>query len=183
MQVKTICANSSTYFHTNKDKFRQVMGLMKNVEYIDVTSCNIMEDMDFLLFMPKLKHAVLDCLTILTTDSLLNYLPQCTSLQTLSLKGIAFLTMGEVTEICSQLVKLKYLDTQGSCDFIPDCVSQILTSCPDLNTFLFNSFYFSRLYRSWVELVNVRFPHVTFHYTTYQQIKRFERILQRHLEI
>ena len=179
LQVKSIAANSSTFFHTNKEKFSQLLCKMSNVQYIDLTSCNIMEEMEFLLHMPKLKHAVLDCLTILTTDSLLNYLPQCTSIQTLSLKGIRFLTMGEVTEICSQLVNLRYLDTQGSSDFIPECVSEIIASCPNMHTFLFNSFYYSRLYRAWIHLVNVEFPYVTFHYTTYQQVRRFERIIQR----
>ena len=179
LQVKSIAANSSTFFHTNKKEFSQVLTLMSNVTFLDLTSCNIMEEMDFLLHMPKLKHAVLDCLSILTTQSLIEYLPKCTSIETLSLKGIRFLTMGEITEICSQLVNLKCLDTQGSCDYIPDCVTQILTACPNLHTFLFNSIHFSRLYRAWVDLVNVQFPHVTFHYTTYQQVKRFERIMLR----
>ena len=178
-QVKTLVMNGPSYFVNNQNYLQHVMSLMSNLEYLDISMCNVLNDMHFLLHTSKLTHLVLDCMNILTTDSLLNYLPQCTSLRTLSFKGNRFLAMSEVTEICTQLVQLSFLDTQGTCDFTAGSVEQILRSCQQRNTFYFNSFHYLRMYTAWVRLVNVDFSHVTFHYTTYQQITRFERILAR----
>ena len=88
---------------------------MQNVVFLDVSMCNLMENMAFLVHMKKLKHVVLDCLSIVTTDNFLEYLPQCTLIQTLSMKGNNYLTMSEVTDICTKLLNLCYLDTQGTC--------------------------------------------------------------------
>ena len=176
-QVRNLALNSPNYLLTNREDLRAVMCKMPNIKYLDVSMCNLMENMNFLLSMTNLKHLVVDCLSILTTDSFLQFLPHCTSLQTLSMKGNSFLTMTEVTDICCNLINLRFLDTMGTCDFTPDNVTQILTACPNLHTFLFNSFYFSHMYRQWVQLVNVNFPQVTFHYTAYQQLTRFERLL------
>ena len=181
--VSSICLNSPNYLLYNRVELCEVLCLMTNVTSMDLSMCNLIEDMKFLLFMTRLKHLVLDCMSILTTDSLLMYLPQCKSIETLSIKGNNFLTMDEVTTTCCQLVNLKWLDTQGCCDFTPGNVTNILESCPQLHTFLFNSFYYSRMYYSWVSLVNDRFPHVTFHYTTYQQVTRFERLLAREVNL
>ena len=183
VQVRTLCLNSPNYLLTDRDHLCAVMCQMIHVEYLDLSMCNLMQEMNFLLYMSNLQHLVLDCLNILTTDSFIQHLPSCTSLKTLSMKGNPFLTMGEVTTICTQLVNLRYLDTQGTCDFTPGNVSQILSACPKLHTFLFNSFYYSHMYQSWIELVNVNFPHVTFHYTTYQQITRFERLLAQEVNV
>ena len=68
LQVKSIAANNPNYFFTNKDKLESAMGLMRNIIFLDLSMCNIISEMAFLSGMPKLKHAVLDCLTILTTD-------------------------------------------------------------------------------------------------------------------
>ena len=156
---------------------------MSNVAYLDLSMCNLIENMEFLVYMSKLEHLVLDCMSILTTDSFIAHLPQCISLKTLSMKGNSFLTMGEVTAICSSLVNLNFLDTQGTCDFTPGNVRQILSACPQLHTFLFNSFYYSCMYRAWIDLVNVSYPHVTFHYTTYQQVTRFEKLLAQEINV
>ena len=178
--IQNIVLNNPDYLLTYRSELREVMCTMTNVVYLDVSMCNLMEKMDFLVHMRSLKHVVLDCLPIVTTDS---FLPTCTSIQTLSMKGNSYLTMSEVTDICKQLVNLRFLDTQGTCDFMPGNVSQILSHCPNLHTFLFNSFYYSRMYSQWIELVNITYPHVTFHYTTYQQIKRFEKLLSQEIAL
>ena len=177
-QVTFLAVTNPSSFFNNKLELELAMTGMVNVTFLDLTMSNIIENMEFLLHMPYLKHAVLDYLSILTTESFQKYLPQCSSLQTLSMKGNAFLTMSDVANICTHLVNLKFLDTQGTCDFTPGTVDEILSACTELKTFLFNSFYYSRLYHKWVDLVNVKFSDVTFHYTTYQQITRFECILR-----
>ena len=181
--ITNIFLNNPDYLLTYCSELREVMCTMTNVVYLDVSMCNLMEKMDFLMHMKNLEHIVLDCLPIVTTDSFLEYLPTCTSIETLSMKGNSYLTMSEVTDICKQLVNLHFLDTQGTCEFTPGNVSQILLHCPDLHTFLFNSFYYSRMYRQWIELVNITYPHVTFHYTTYQQITRFEKLLAQEIAL
>ena len=183
LQVKNLAVNNPSFFHHNKLEFEAVMSTMINVTFLDMTMCNIVEEMNFLRFMPHLKHCVLDCLNVLTTNGFQQNLPQCKSIVTLSMKGNPFLSMFDVTEICSQLVNLEWLDTQGTCDFTPGNVDTILSACSKLRTFLFNSFYYSRLYHQWVELVNVKFQHVTFHYTTYQQVTRFEQKLRNEIHI
>ena len=102
LQVRTLQLNSPNYLLTNRDELRAVMCKMINVQYLDVTMCSLMENLNFLMCMRHLKHLFLDCMSILTMDSFLEFLPQCTTLQTLSMKGNSFLTMTEVTEICSQ---------------------------------------------------------------------------------
>ena len=182
-QVKCLAVtNPSSFFHI-KLELQFAMTKMVNVTFLDLTMSNIIENMHFLVQMRSLQHAVLDCLSVLTADSFLTHLPQCTSLQTLSIKGNAFLSMFDVTAVCTNLVNLKFLDTQGTCDFTPSTVDEILSACPDMKTFLFNSFYYSRLYHQWVHLVNVKFPDVNFHYTTYQQVTRFKRKLRNHIEM
>ena len=181
--VRSLALNSPNYLLSNRSELKEVMCNMINVTYLDLSMCQLISNMEFLVYMRNFKHLVLDCMSILTTDSFVHHLPQCVSLQTLSMKGNSFLTMGEVTSTCSQLINLRYLDTQGMCDITPGNVTQILSACPQLHTFLFNSFYYSHMYQAWIELVNVRFPHVTFHYTTYQQVTRFEKLLAQQLEL
>ena len=183
LQVKFLVITNPNFFSHNKVKLELALTRMTNVTYLDLSLNNLIEDMSFFLHMPHLTNVMLDCLSVLTTHSLQNYLPQCTSIQTLSMKGNPFLSMFDVTAICCQLVNLRWVDTQGTCDFTPDMVEDILSSCGQMRTFLFNSFYYSKLYRQWVELVNVKFPHITFHYTTYQQVTRFERKLRHAIEI
>ena len=181
-QVHSLALNSPNHLLSNRSELKQVMCQMVDVTYLDLSMCNLISNMEFLVYMRNLQHLVLDSMSILTTDSFIQHLPQCVSLTTLSMKGNPFLTMGEVTDSCKQLTNLRFLDTQGTCDFTPGNVSQILSSCPQMHTFLFNSFYYSCMYRAWIELVNVMYPHVTFHYTTYQQVTRFEKLLAQQIE-
>ena len=182
-QVFKICLNNPNFLLTNGIPLHDVLCQMSNVKYLDVSMCNLMEDMRFFLNMPHLEHLVMDCTTILVMDSFINYLPHCKSIKTLSIKGDPFLSMREVSDVCSQLVHLRWLDTQGTCNFTPTEVTKIIEGCAQLHTFLLNSFYYSQLYRSWIELVNVKYPHITYHYTIYQQIRRFERYLAHEINI
>ena len=178
-QVVSLSMNSPNFFYFNRFRMMQVMGLMRNILFLDISTCKVIENMQFLLGMPKLKHFAMNCVSVLNTDSFMNILPQCESIETLSCKGNRFVTMTETRNTCCHLVNLKFLDLQGTCEFIPSYVRDICNACPQLKTFLFSPNFRSKLYQQWISVVNVEFQKVNFHYTTYQQVTRFEKLLAR----
>ena len=85
--------------------------------------------------------------------------------------------MDEVTDICKELINLKFLNTEGSCDFTASNSAVILECCSQMKTLLFNSFHYSGRYQAWIDLVNTKYLNVAFHHTAYQQVTRFEKLL------
>ena len=67
-KVISLSMNSPSFFFMNRDRMQNVMSRMCNIVFLDISMCNILESMDFLVHMQALEHFVMDCVTILTTE-------------------------------------------------------------------------------------------------------------------
>ena len=125
----------------------------------------------FLPCLPDVKKLEIDNCHSLNPYCFVIQLPKYAEhLVHLSLNGNFQLRKYDLIQMAKRLTNLKYLSMMD-CDCLSvGGVETILKACTGLKTFMFSGLFFLDDAKFWVDLVEVKFPHVQFSKDVYDQI-------------